>query len=35
MPENESWEYSRCIPNDPRAVTVSRRTCGSSSRCTG
>jgi hypothetical protein len=28
MPENEPepWEYSLCIPNDPRAVTVSRRT---------
>ncbi|MCT7352194.1 ATP-binding protein [Streptomyces sp. 15-116A] len=26
MPENESWEYSLSIPNDPRAVTVSRRT---------
>ncbi|GAB2804330.1 ATP-binding protein [Streptomyces chlorus] len=26
MPENESWEYSLYIPNDPRAVTISRRT---------
>ncbi|MFD5279755.1 ATP-binding protein [Streptomyces rubrogriseus] len=26
MPEEESWEYSLYIPNDPRAVTVSRRT---------
>ncbi|MFI8187381.1 ATP-binding protein [Streptomyces sp. NPDC085946] len=26
MPENEAWEYSLHIPNDPRAVTVSRRT---------
>ncbi|MEU0074770.1 ATP-binding protein [Streptomyces sp. NPDC006332] len=28
MPENEGepWEYSLCIPNDPRAVTISRRT---------
>ncbi|WP_328501389.1 ATP-binding protein [Streptomyces sp. NBC_00457] len=26
MPENEPWEYSLCIPNDPRAVTVCRRT---------
>ncbi|MCD7443823.1 ATP-binding protein [Streptomyces lincolnensis] len=28
MPESESapWEYSLYIPNDPRAVTVSRRT---------
>ncbi|MFD7405680.1 ATP-binding protein [Streptomyces sp. NPDC059866] len=26
MPENESWEYSLCIPNDLRAVTISRRT---------
>ncbi|GAA2567343.1 MULTISPECIES: ATP-binding protein [Streptomyces] len=26
MPENEPWEYSLSIPNDPRAVTVSRRT---------
>ncbi|MEV0638811.1 ATP-binding protein [Streptomyces sp. NPDC050619] len=26
MPENEPWEYSLYIPNDPRAVTVSRRT---------
>ena len=28
MPENESepWEYSLRIPNDLRAVTVSRRT---------
>ncbi|MBZ9638538.1 ATP-binding protein [Streptomyces sp. PSKA30] len=26
MPENESWEYSLYIPNDLRAVTVSRRT---------
>jgi anti-sigma regulatory factor (Ser/Thr protein kinase) len=26
MPENEPWEYSLRIPNDPRAVTVSRRT---------
>ncbi|PAZ15267.1 ATP-binding protein [Streptomyces sp. SA15] len=26
MPENEPWEYSLYIPNDLRAVTVSRRT---------
>ncbi|MFB7929308.1 ATP-binding protein [Streptomyces sp. NPDC056039] len=26
MPENEPWEYTLYIPNDPRAVTVSRRT---------
>ncbi|GAA3966843.1 ATP-binding protein [Streptomyces marokkonensis] len=26
MPEDTSWEYSLHIPNDPRAVTVSRRT---------
>lgn len=28
MPENETepWEYSLSIPNDPRAVTVCRRT---------
>ncbi|MER6013412.1 ATP-binding protein [Streptomyces bluensis] len=26
MPENEPWEYSLHIPNDPRAVTISRRT---------
>ncbi|MDH6623706.1 anti-sigma regulatory factor (Ser/Thr protein kinase) [Streptomyces sp. LBL] len=28
MPENvaEPWEYSLCVPNDLRAVTVSRRT---------
>ncbi|WP_338485255.1 ATP-binding protein [Streptomyces sp. SCSIO 75703] len=26
MPENESWEYSLSIPNDLRAVTISRRT---------
>ncbi|MET9966253.1 ATP-binding protein [Streptomyces sp. NPDC006356] len=26
MPENEPWEYSLYIPNDPRAVTVCRRT---------
>ncbi|WP_328355635.1 ATP-binding protein [Streptomyces sp. NBC_00445] len=26
MPENEPWEYSVYIPNDPRAVTVCRRT---------
>ncbi|MFD8303052.1 ATP-binding protein [Streptomyces sp. NPDC059690] len=28
MPENtpEAWEYCLSIPNDPRAVTVSRRT---------
>ncbi|MEV5005798.1 ATP-binding protein [Streptomyces sp. NPDC056159] len=26
MPENEPWEYTLFIPNDPRAVTVSRRT---------
>ncbi|MDQ1047284.1 ATP-binding protein [Streptomyces sp. V4I2] len=26
MPENEPWEYSLSIPNDPRAVTVCRRT---------
>ncbi|MGX1909654.1 ATP-binding protein [Streptomyces phaeochromogenes] len=24
--ESESWEYSLCIPNDPRAVTICRRT---------
>ena len=28
MPEAESWEYSLYIPNDPRAVTVCRRTVG-------
>ncbi|GGU74052.1 ATPase [Streptomyces filipinensis] len=26
MPENESWDYTLCIPNDLRAVTVCRRT---------
>ncbi|MFD5494937.1 ATP-binding protein [Streptomyces sp. NPDC127091] len=26
MPETEPWEYSLCIPSDPRAVTVCRRT---------
>ncbi|MEV5610528.1 ATP-binding protein [Streptomyces sp. NPDC052225] len=26
MPESEPWEYSLYIPNDPRAVTVGRRT---------
>ncbi|MGW7263043.1 ATP-binding protein [Streptomyces sp. NPDC054842] len=26
MPEPESWEYSLHVPNDLRAVTVSRRT---------
>lgn len=26
MPETEPWEYSLSIPNDPRAVTISRRT---------
>ncbi|MFB7459836.1 ATP-binding protein [Streptomyces sp. NPDC056188] len=26
MPENEPWEYTLYIPNDPRAVTISRRT---------
>ncbi|MFJ9006312.1 ATP-binding protein [Streptomyces canus] len=26
MPENEPWEYTLCIPNDVRAVTVARRT---------
>ncbi|MFI6662638.1 ATP-binding protein [Streptomyces sp. NPDC050523] len=26
MPENNRWEYSLYIPNDPRAVTVCRRT---------
>ncbi|MEU3251509.1 ATP-binding protein [Streptomyces sp. NPDC006997] len=26
MSESDSWEYSLSIPNDPRAVTVSRRT---------
>ncbi|MFK4103432.1 ATP-binding protein [Streptomyces sp. NPDC019531] len=26
MPEIEPWEYSLYIPNDPRAVTVCRRT---------
>ncbi|MEU6392016.1 ATP-binding protein [Streptomyces sp. NPDC046939] len=26
MPESEPWEYSLYIPNDLRAVTVSRRT---------
>lgn len=25
-PESEPWEYSLYIPNDVRAVTVSRRT---------
>ena len=26
MPEKQPWEYSLYVPNDPRAVTVSRRT---------
>jgi hypothetical protein len=26
MPETEPWEYTLYIPNDVRAVTVSRRT---------
>ncbi|MFF4631822.1 ATP-binding protein [Streptomyces griseorubiginosus] len=26
MPENDPWEYTLYIPNDPRAVTVARRT---------
>jgi anti-sigma regulatory factor (Ser/Thr protein kinase) len=26
MPENAAWEYTLYIPNEPRAVTVSRRT---------
>ncbi|MEV7019450.1 ATP-binding protein [Streptomyces sp. NPDC093991] len=26
MPENEPWEYSLHVPNDPRAVPVRRRT---------
>ncbi|MFI6439005.1 ATP-binding protein [Streptomyces sp. NPDC050759] len=26
MPANASWEYTLYIPNDPRAVTISRRT---------
>ncbi|MFE7210859.1 ATP-binding protein [Streptomyces sp. NPDC057611] len=26
MPENEPWEYTLYIANDPRAVTISRRT---------
>jgi anti-sigma regulatory factor (Ser/Thr protein kinase) len=26
MPDNEPWEYTLYIPNDVRAVTVSRRT---------
>jgi anti-sigma regulatory factor (Ser/Thr protein kinase) len=26
MPESEPWEYTLYIPNDPRAVTLSRRT---------
>jgi anti-sigma regulatory factor (Ser/Thr protein kinase) len=26
MSENEPWEYSLYIPNDPRAVTICRRT---------
>jgi anti-sigma regulatory factor (Ser/Thr protein kinase) len=26
MPENEPWEYTLYVPNDLRAVTVSRRT---------
>ncbi|MER6693031.1 ATP-binding protein [Streptomyces minutiscleroticus] len=26
MPESAPWEYTLCIPNDVRAVTVSRRT---------
>jgi anti-sigma regulatory factor (Ser/Thr protein kinase) len=26
MPETDPWEYTLYIPNDPRAVTISRRT---------
>lgn len=26
MPESDPWEYTLYIPNDPRAVTVARRT---------
>ncbi|MFE1192136.1 ATP-binding protein [Streptomyces olivaceoviridis] len=26
MPENDPWDYTLYIPNDPRAVTVCRRT---------
>ncbi|KOV61655.1 ATP-binding protein [Streptomyces sp. MMG1121] len=26
MPESESWDYTLCIPNDLRAVTICRRT---------
>ncbi|GAA3125915.1 ATP-binding protein [Streptomyces rameus] len=26
MPESETWDYTLYIPNDPRAVTVCRRT---------
>jgi anti-sigma regulatory factor (Ser/Thr protein kinase) len=26
MPESAAWEYTLQIPNDPRAVTISRRT---------
>ncbi|MER6491987.1 MULTISPECIES: ATP-binding protein [Streptomyces] len=26
MPESDPWEYTLHIPNDPRAVTVARRT---------
>ncbi|MET7733770.1 ATP-binding protein [Streptomyces sp. NPDC005402] len=26
MPENDSWEYTLYVPNDLRAVTISRRT---------
>jgi anti-sigma regulatory factor (Ser/Thr protein kinase) len=26
MSEKQSWEYSLYLPNDPRAVTISRRT---------
>ncbi|WP_020118733.1 ATP-binding protein [Streptomyces canus] len=26
MPENKPWEYTLYIPDDPRAVTVARRT---------
>ncbi|MFF7949853.1 ATP-binding protein [Streptomyces griseorubiginosus] len=26
MPESDRWEYTLYIPNDPRAVTVARRT---------
>ncbi|MDT0486199.1 ATP-binding protein [Streptomyces doebereineriae] len=28
MPESAPWEYTLYIPNDPRAVTISRRTLG-------